>query len=119
MFSKVTIAEAVPLTFGGAGRAYVNALMGGLYFGGAGFGTVHFAWRSLELPANLSFLNPIDTYFGLGLGFSTYAGLGISQLLGSSYYLNKNLAIYFEDGYIGGFGKYSEVFATLGLVLKI
>lgn len=118
IISQFKIADTIPLSFGVAGRGYVNFFWG-LYFGGAGFGTLHFSWRSLGLPSELSFLNPIDTYIGLGAGFSTYSGIGIAEFSGIAYYLNDKLAISAEDGYIGGFAGYSDFFGTFGLTLKL
>jgi len=99
---KFVLAEKLPFTYGAAVRL-------GLYLG-SGFsvsagavGTLHFCWGALTLPANLSWVGNLDSYFGLGL--SILPSVSFNTIGGTSYFLSKNLAINLETGlsatYIG------------------
>ncbi|HUX37447.1 MAG TPA: hypothetical protein VMV44_06045 [Rectinemataceae bacterium] len=118
MFAQIKIADVLPITFGAAGRAFVDP---GIFytsfstftFGAGGFGTAHVGFKELKLPSGFSWLSNVDTYIGLGVGFasatantsySSYTfkpGIGISTFEGASYYLSDKLAITGEYGYIG------------------
>ena len=92
---KFTIAEKLPFVYGAAARV-------GFYFG-SGFdlsvgamGTLHFCWAALGLPDNMSWINNIDSYIGLGL--QAIPTFGFNSIAGTSYFLSKNLAINVESG---------------------
>jgi hypothetical protein len=144
--ARIDIAKVIPITFGAAGRAFVDP---GIFysgfstftFGAGGFGTAHVGFKNINLPSGLSWVSNFDAYVGLGLGFAsatastTYAGytfkpgIGISTFEGASYYLNDKLAINFEFGYIGrvtyeyaywGYsGGWPLYYSTVGVVLKL
>lgn len=114
--ARIDIGGLIPLTFGVAGRALVDP---GIFysswstfaFGVGGFGTAHMGFKEVSFPEGLVWLSDFDAYLGLGLGFAAATsiydyydpkpGIGISTFTGASYYLNDNLAINFEYGYIG------------------
>lgn len=145
MFAQIKIADVLPLTFGAAGRAFVDP---GIFysdfstfsFGVGGFGTAHVGFKELNLPSGFSWLSNVDSYIGLGLGFASVSatsyyssytikpGIGISTFEGASYYLNDKLAITGEYGYIGSVsydltGYYSShwplYYSTIGVTLKL
>lgn len=140
--ARIDIGGIIPLTFGVAGRAVIDP---GLFtpdwtsFGAGGFGTAHVGFKEIDLPAEFGWFSRFDAYLGLGLGFASGTtslsyydpkpGLGLSTFTGASYYLNDNLAINFEYGYIGRIrydwdGYTSEYsyplwYSTIGVVLKL
>ncbi|HUX40877.1 MAG TPA: hypothetical protein VMV83_06905 [Rectinemataceae bacterium] len=144
-FAQVNIGDVIPVTFGGAGRAFVDP---GLFyssystfsFGVGGFGTAHVGFKELKLPNGLTWLSNVDSYIGIGFGFasmtatsyySSYTvkpGLGISTFEGVSYYFNDKLAITGEYGYIGSVGydwsgyynyRWPLYYSTIGVTFKL
>lgn len=139
--ARIDIGGLIPLTFGAAGRVLVDP---GIFysswstfaFGVGGFGTAHVGFKEVDLPSGITWLSDFDAYLGLGLGFAAATsiydyydpkpGVGISTFSGASYYLNDNLAINFEYGYIGKvrydyFIEYSYPlwYSNIGVVLKL
>jgi hypothetical protein len=92
---KFVIAETVPFSYGVAGRVGIG-LGSGTNISAAALGTVHFCWGALDLPEGLEWLGNVDSYIGLGV--QILPGFGFASIGGSSYFLNKNLAINFEGG---------------------
>jgi len=92
---KFTIAEKLPFVYGAAARV-------GVYLGTSinvsvgAMGTLHFCWGALGLPDNMSWINNIDSYIGLGL--QAIPTFGFNSIAGTSYFLSKNLAINVESG---------------------
>lgn len=134
-FARVDIGGVIPLTFGAAARAFVDP---GIFYswfpfslGVGGFGTVHCGFKSLDLPSGFGWFSDCDVYAGVGVGFATVTdsyytgGIGISTFEGASYYLNDNLAINFEYGYIGrvngsySWDYYALWYSTIGVVFKL
>lgn len=103
---KFMIAETLPFTYGVAGRVGLDF---GYFdsFSVAALGTVHFCWGALDLPEELAFLDNFDTYIGLGISIIPF---DIASIGGTSYFLNKNLAINFEGGLRGSY---------VGVLLKL
>jgi hypothetical protein len=143
--ARIDIGGIIPLTFGAAGRALVDP---GIFysswstfaFGVGGFGTAHVGFKEVNLPDGLTWISDFDAYLGLGLGFASATsvydyydlkpGIGISTFSGASYYLNDNLAINFEYGYIGKVKyewdsfivyeySYPLWYSNIGVVLKL
>ncbi len=105
---KFVIAETLPFTYGAAARAGIDFGFSSAALSVAALGTVHFCWGALDLPEELAWLDNFDTYIGLGL--QILPGLGIASIGGTSYFLNKNLAINFEGGLRGSY---------VGVLLKL
>jgi opacity protein-like surface antigen len=140
--ARIDIGGIIPLTFGAAGRVAIDP---GLFtpdwtsFGVGGFGTAHVGFKEVNLPDGLTWISDFDAYLGIGLGFASGTtsisyyepkpGIGISTFSGASYYLNDNLAINFEYGYIGRIKYDWDIYTTeysyplwysvLGVVLKL
>lgn len=124
-FYKLNIADAVPLTFGGAAKA-------GIYFpiwhdhiavNVAGLGTAHLSLNAFsELPKALQNL---DFYVDLGpsvvIGFGgTGFGAGIASGGGISYYINSKTAINLDSFYAYHFGTWGGAgVSTLGILMKL
>lgn len=143
--ARIDIGGIIPLTFGAAARALVDpgifySSWSSFAFGVGAFGTGHVGFKEVNLPSGLIWLSDFDAYLGLGLGFAAATsiydyydpkpGIGISTFTGASYYLNNNLAINFEYGYIGKvkyewdssiFYEYSYPlwYSNIGVVLKL
>jgi hypothetical protein len=106
------------LTFSYGAKAIGGlSFLGGLGFTAGGVGTLHFSWACLDLPDNLWWIENIDSYIGLGLGFFSYAtevggvsGFGLISHGGSSYFFNPNLAVTVAGG-VGG--------SYIGVLLKM
>jgi len=99
---KFNIGETLPFTYGVAARAGIG--IGDTFpLSLAALGTVHFCWGAIAWPEEMAFMANLDTYIGLGL--QILPGLGFNTIGGTSYFLNKNLAINLEGGlrasYIG------------------
>ncbi len=80
-------------------------------------GTVHFAWGCLDLPEAFSWARNIDTFIGVGLGYTgilysegAIGGLGLFSHGGSSYFISENMAVTVAGG-LGG--------SYLGVLLKL
>jgi len=99
---KFMIAETLPFSYGVAGRVGIDLGSSPATLSVSALGTVHFCWGALDLPEELAWLDNFDTYIGLGLSIIPF---DIASIGGTSYFLNKNLAINFESGlrasYIG------------------
>ena len=143
--ARIDIGGVIPLTFGAAGRALVDpgifySSWSSFAFGVGGFGTAHVGFKEVNLPSGITWLSDVDAYLGLGLGFAAATsiydyydpkpGIGISTFTGASYYLNDNLAINFEYGYIGKVKyvwdnvfvynfSYPLWYSNIGVVLKL
>jgi hypothetical protein len=133
--AQVDIAKVIPLTFGVAARASIDPFFLTYTTLGAGvLGTAHVGFKDLNLPDNLHWLSNVDSYIGLGLGLATALndyykpGIGFSTFEGVSYYLNENLAISFEYGYLGrvlykdttyGSWAWSYYYSTIGVTFKL
>lgn len=118
MLARWDIPNFAPLTFGAAGRV-------SLYIGSsmqvdiAALGTAHFGLKTFtSLPA---FLQPLDWYYGLGLGFGigNWGGIGFATGSGICYYLTPTLAITSDYFYTNYFGVGSGSSGTLGVKLKL
>jgi hypothetical protein len=142
--ARIDIGGVIPITFGAAARALVDP---GIFyswysfaFGVGGFGTAHVGFKEVNFPEGLTWLSDFDAYLGLGLGFAAATstntswdpkpGVGISTFSGASYYLNDNLAINFEYGYLGKVRyewdnlfvyeySYPLWYSNIGVVLKL
>jgi hypothetical protein len=129
MLSRVDIADTIPITFGVAGKAYYYRYSYDYtftatdyhytYLGGGGFATAHLGFKDLDLDESLEWLDNVDTYVGLGVGFYSYNDTYYSEYLnesyntfqiqfqstgGVNYFITPNVAINFEGGYYGGWG---------------
>jgi hypothetical protein len=91
---KFMMAETLPFSYGVAARAGIDVGFSSSNFSLGVLGTVHFCWGALDLPEELAWLNNFDSYLGLGIAFPLYP----TAIGGTSYFLNKNLAINFESG---------------------
>jgi len=116
VLGQFTIADFLPLTYGAAARAsyysYGSASYRWSYFGAGALGTLHLGLRDLDLPDGLEFLENVDSYIGLGLGYYGYSDndayadygssrIGLVSMGGVSYFLTPNFALNFEGGYYG------------------
>jgi hypothetical protein len=120
--AQVQITDAFPLSFGVAARGLLNFFSGGTAFGLGGFGTVHFAFRTLDMDTNA--LDPVDVYLGIGLVFNSvdYSGtefdprdgLGFATIGGISYFINDSLAFFLEGNYWSWYGG-----ATIGVLYQL
>jgi hypothetical protein len=126
MLSRIDIGGEVPITFGVAGKGYYyrynysgyTADYHYTYLGGGGFATAHLGFKDLDLDESLEWLDNVDTYVGLGLGFYSYTNtlwndlgdtynefqIQFQSTGGVNYFLTPNIAITFEGGYYGGWG---------------
>lgn len=133
-FARIDIGGVIPLTFGASARAFIDPgicyYWSPLTFGVGGFATVHCGFKELGLPSGFGWFSNCDVYVGLGVGFASTSdsyytgGIGISTFEGASYYLNDNIAINFEYGYIGRvnystYYYYSLYYSTIGVVFKL
>jgi hypothetical protein len=77
-------------------------------------GTIHFAWGCLDLPSGLAWLKNIDTFSGIGLGYTGVSyndgytsgatgGLGFIGIGGSSYFFNRAFALTVAGGAGGSY----------------
>jgi len=132
MLGQFKIADTIPLTYGAAVKASYYSWSAGLgtdyhdsYLGGGAFATLHLGLKDLNLPDNLGFLENVDTYIGLGVGFYSntwgYSGstttdfkLGLRTTGGAAYFINPKIAIVTEGGY---YGYYSS--GLLGILFKL
>ncbi|MEK6794273.1 MAG: hypothetical protein AABZ39_05830 [Spirochaetota bacterium] len=128
VFAEWRIADVVPLQFGITARGYADFVpwwAWGSSFGVGGLATVHFSIKSLKL--GITFVDNLDFYIGLGVGFNivpgwntTYlwywnpTGIGFWSSDGVNYFITENLAIFAEYNYYGG-----NSGGSLGLLLKI
>lgn len=114
IFYKWDIPGFAPLSFGAGGKVGIG-FGSGFQIDLAALATMHFGLKTFTmLPP---FLQNLDWYWGLGLGFGIgyWDGLGIATGSGICYYLNPTLAIsadYFYTGYYGGM-------STLGVRLEL
>ncbi len=104
---KFMIAETLPFTYGVAARAGIDFGFSSGALDIAALGTVHFCWGALDLPEELAWLDNFDSYLGLGISIIPF---GIASIGGTSYFINKNLAINFEGGLRGSY---------VGVLLKL
>ena len=122
VLARVDLAEILPLTFGAAGRAYFSSAWGYSFFDVAAMGTGHVGLKGLDLPPEMKpWTDRLDYYVGLGIGVSL-AGtdywtdrspINFASMTGVNYFLNDNLAINFESGYMGYWG-----YGLVGVLLK-
>jgi hypothetical protein len=131
MLGQFKIADTIPLTYGAAAKASYYSWNGGTtdwhdaYLGGGAFATLHLGLKDLSLPDNLGFLENVDTYIGLGVGFYSWTSgwtgstssefkLGIRSTGGVNYFITPKIAIVTEGGY---YGYYSS--GLLGILFKL
>lgn len=107
------------LRFSYGAKAVGNVVFAGgvTGFGVGAVGTLHFSWGCLDLPKDLSWVGNIDTFIGLGLGYTGVASdygvsgsLGLFTHGGSSYFFAKNMAVTVAGG-LGG--------SYLGILMKL
>lgn len=124
VFARIDIAEVFPITFGAAGRGYFSTAWGYSFLDLAAMGTAHFGFRGLDVPENVKrWIDPFDYYIGVGIGVSLLDGgydwgltrspVNIASMSGVNYFLNDNLAINFEGGYMGYWG-----YGLIGVLFK-
>lgn len=116
-FGKFNISD-FRFTYGAKGLGSVVFLSGGMAYTVGAVGTLHFSWSCIDLPENLWWIQNIDTFFGLGIGYTgvtveglgNYGGIGIITHGGSSYFFKENLAVTLAGG-LGG--------SYIGVLLKM
>ncbi|MCE5256982.1 MAG: hypothetical protein LLF89_09080 [Spirochaetaceae bacterium] len=118
-FYKLTIADTVPITFGGAGKV-------GVYFwphfsvNVAAMGTAHLGLNAFpELPKAVQNL---DFYIDLGPSaiFGGGFGIGLASGGGVSYYINPKTAVNLDSYYCYHFGGWGGAsISTLGIMMKL
>lgn len=116
-FARFDIANIVPVTIGAGARVAVdpglfNSLYSSFTLGVGGLVTSHWEYQAPSAP---DWVKKLDFGFGLGLGFATATpaayysgytvtpGIGIATFESLSYFINKNLAVTFEYGYLGAY----------------
>lgn len=106
------------MTYGAKGIGSVVFLTGGMAYTVGGVGTLHFSWANFDLPENLWWVKNIDTFLGVGVGYTgvtassldNYGGIGVITHGGSSYFFRPNMAVTVASG-LGG--------SYVGLLLKM
>jgi hypothetical protein len=125
ILARVDLGGEVPITFGIAGKGFYYrwdySYTGDYhytYLGGGAFGTVHLGFKDIDLEAELEWLDNVDTYVGIGMGFfsyndtyydylgTNYSGfqLALQTTGGFNYFITPNVAINVEGGYYGAWG---------------
>jgi hypothetical protein len=108
LIGQFSIAEAIPLSWGVAGRVGFGLGIGGSYLAAGALGTLHFSWGVIDWPAELSWLNSVDSYIGLGLQIMPQ--IGLSSIGGTSWFFADNMAVNVEGGLTS---------STVGILLKL
>lgn len=115
-FGKFNMSD-LTFSYGAKAIAGLNFLPGGMALLVGGVGTLHFSWACIDLPENLRWIQNIDTFLGIGVGYSgatasfgSAGGIGLISHGGSSYFFSPNLAVTVAGG-VGG--------SYIGLLLKM
>lgn len=113
IFGRVDLGDVFPITFGAAARGYFSSWAGYTFLDVGGMGTLHVGLkglRNLDTPPDLQrWLDNFDYYIGLGIGLSLLgtdywydrSPINFASMSGVSYFLNDNLALTAEGGYMG------------------
>jgi len=105
-------------TYGAKGLGSVVFLSGGMAYSFGGVGTLHFSWSCIDLPEGLWWIQNIDTFLGVGVGYTgvtvdglgNYGGVHLITHGGSSYFFKPNMAVTVAGG-LGG--------SYVGLLIKM
>lgn len=120
---RFDIAKQIPITIGAAARGYFSTAWGYSFLDLGVMATGHVSFKGLDLPSDMKkWTDRLDYYLGLGLGVSILgtdywtgrSPINFASMTGVNYYLNKNLAINLESGYMGYWG-----YGLIGVTFKL
>jgi len=121
--TRFDIADQLPITIGAAARGYFSSAWGYSFLDIGAMATAHVSFKGLDLPPDMKkWTDRLDYYLGLGLGVSLMGTdywtnrslINFASMTGVNYYLNKNLAVNFESGYMGYWG-----YGLIGVTFKL
>ena len=109
--------DTARFTYGAKAVGSLRFAGGVMGLGVGAVGTLHFAWGCLDLPEAFAWARNIDTFIGVGLGYSgilysegALGGIGLFSHGSSSYFFSENMAVTVAGG-LGG--------SYLGVLLKL
>jgi hypothetical protein len=114
MIGQFTLGDTLHFTYGAGARAGLD-IGAKLRLGIGALGVLHFSFASFDWPKDLSWLDNLDMYIGIGIALTPINGysnnfIDLISIGGWNYFLSKDLALYLESGYPG---------STFGVLLKL
>lgn len=96
IIAKQEFAEGnMPIDFGVLAEGYIG-IGSSMHFGAGVFGTAHFGFKGLDIE----FVENLDLFLGVGIGFVTDYGITIAGISGLSYFFNPNMSAFLEYNYL-------------------
>ncbi len=120
---RFDLADQLPITIGAAARGYFSTAWGYSFLDVGAMATGHISFKGLDLPKDMKkWTDRLDYYLGLGLGvsiigtdyWSNRSPINFVSMTGVNYYLNDNLAINLESGYMSYWG-----YGLIGVTFKL